>query len=106
MENQRRIKELAEKYGAGGLIVVLGAADPDCAELAALTVTSGDPTYAGPLSGVQLGLPVYHIMESEIKQQVDGQVYEEQVSMMELVVEVEKIIASVKQVRKQHSRIS
>lgn len=105
LENQARIKELGEKHGAENLVVVLGAADPDCAELAAETVTAGDPTYAGPLTGVQLGLPVYHMMEPDIKEQVDEGVYEEQVAMMEMVVEVEALIDAVKGIREQHSKL-
>ena len=34
---------------------------------AAETVTAGDPTFAGPLTGVQLGLTVYHVCEPEMK---------------------------------------
>jgi glycine reductase len=105
LENQARIKELGEKYGAEELVVILGSSDPDSAELAAETVTAGDPTYAGPLTGVQLGLPVYHIMEPEIKEQVDPAVYEEQVAMMEMVVEVEALIDAVKGMREQYSKL-
>jgi glycine reductase len=105
LENQARIKELGEKHGAEELVVVLGSADPDSAELAAETVTAGDPTYAGPLTGVQLGLPVYHVMEPDIKDQVDADVYEEQVAMMEMVVEVEALIDAVKGMREQNSKL-
>ncbi len=105
LENQARIKELGEKYGAEELVVILGSSDPDSAELAAETVNAGDPTYAGPLTGVQLGLPVYHIMETEIKEQVDPAVYEEQVAMMEMVVEVEALIDAVKGMREQYSKL-
>lgn len=105
LENQARIKELGEKYGAKELVVILGSSDPDSAELAAETVAAGDPTYAGPLTGVQLGLPVYHIMEPEIKSQVDAKVYEEQVAMMEMVVEVDALIDAVKGMRDQYSKL-
>lgn len=105
LENQARIKELGEKYGAEELVVILGSSDPDSAELAAETVTAGDPTYAGPLTGVQLGLPVYHVMEPEIKGQVDANVYEEQVAMMEMVVDVDALIDAVKGMREQYSKL-
>ena len=91
LENQKRIKELAEKYGSENLVIVLGAAEAESAGLACETVTSGDPTYAGPLTGVQLGLPCYHIMESEIKNAIDPAVYEAQVGMMEMVLDIEGI---------------
>ena len=70
-ENQDRIKALVDTLGADDLVVVLGAADPEALEVAAETVTAGDPSYVGPLAGVSLGLPVVHIFEDEVKEQVD-----------------------------------
>ena len=61
-ENQDRIKSLVDEHGADDLVVVLGAADLEALEVAAETVTVGDPAYVGPLAGVQLGLPVVHIL--------------------------------------------
>lgn len=49
LENQRRVKALAEEYGPENVVVLLGAAEGEAAGLAAETVTAGDPTYAGPL---------------------------------------------------------
>ena len=76
-ENQDRIKGLVDTYGADDLVVVLGAADLESLEVAAETVTLGDPAYVGPLAGVQLGLPVVHILEEDVKEQVDPEVYDE-----------------------------
>ena len=67
LENQKRVKDFADQYGAENIVVVLGAAEGEAAGLAAETVTAGDPTFAGPLTGVQLGLTVYHVCEPEIK---------------------------------------
>ena len=39
LENQKRVKEFAEEYGAENLVVVLGAAEGEAAGLAAETVT-------------------------------------------------------------------
>jgi len=102
LENQRRVKELTEKYGAENIVVVLGGAEAEAAGLAAETVTAGDPTYAGPLAGVQLGLAVYHIFE--LKDQVDAGVYDEQVSMMEMVLDVPAINAEVGNMRNSYSK--
>lgn len=102
LENQRRVKEIAEKHGAENVIVVLGGAEAEAAGLAAETVTAGDPTYAGPLAGVQLGLAVYHIFE--LKDHVDAGVYDEQISMMEMVLDVDAINAEVSGMRKAHSK--
>lgn len=71
LENQKRVKELTEKYGAENMIVLIGGAEAEAAGLAAETVTAGDPTFAGPLAGVQLGLRVYHAVEPEFKESVD-----------------------------------
>lgn len=81
------------------MIVVLGAPDADSAELYAETVTNGDPSWAGPLAGVALGLPVYHIMEPELKAQITPDVYEEHLSLMEIALEVEKITEGLNRVR-------
>ena len=52
LENQKRVKEFAEQFGAENIVVLLGAAEAEASGLAAETVTAGDPTYAGPLTGV------------------------------------------------------
>ena len=44
LENQKRVKEFAEQYGAENIVVLLGAAEGEGAGLAAETVTNGDPT--------------------------------------------------------------
>jgi len=89
LENQKRIKELAEKYGNEELVLVLGGAEAEACGLAAETVATGDPTFAGSLSGVSLGLKSYHIFE--LKDEIDPAVYEEQISMMEMVLDVDAI---------------
>lgn len=101
LENQNRVKNMAEKYGAENIIVLLGAAEGEAAGLAAETVTNGDPTFAGSLTGVQLGLRVYHIVEPEVKEAVDNDVYEEQIGMMEMVLDVDEIISEMTTIREQ-----
>ena len=93
LENQARIKELAEKYGKDDLVVLLGGAEAEASGLAAETVSTGDPTFAGPLAGVPLGLEAYHIFE--VKDEIDPAVYEEQIAMMEMVLDVDAIKAEV-----------
>ena len=99
LENQKRVLGFAEQYGAENIVVVLGAAEGEAAVLAAETVTAGDPTFAGPLAGVQLGLTVYHVCEDEIKAEVDAGVYDEQVGMMEMVMDVEDIASEMSSIR-------
>ena len=99
LENQKRIKEAAENFGAENVAVLLGASEAEAAGLAAETVTVGDPTFAGPLAGVALNLMVYHVVEEEVKQQVDASVYDEQVGMMEMVLDVDAISEEMKAIR-------
>ena len=75
LENQKRVKEFADEYG--------------------------DPTFAGPLTGVQLGLTVYHVCEPEIKEEFDQDVYDEQVGMMEMVLDVDDIVSEMQAIRDQ-----
>ena len=101
LENQKRVKEFADKFGAENVVVLLGAAEGEASGLAAETVTNGDPTFAGPLTGVQLGLTVYHVCEPEVKAEFDQAVYDEQVSMMEMVINVDDIIKEMNSIRSQ-----
>ncbi len=68
-------------------MVILGHLDSGGAALASETVTVGDPTYAGPLAGVSLGLPVYHVLEPDVKSQIPQEAYDTHLSLMELVLE-------------------
>ena len=104
LENQKRVKDFADEYGAENLVVVLGAAEGEAAGLAAETVTAGDPTFAGPLTGVQLGLTVYHVCEPEMKAEFDEAFYYEQVSMMEMVLDVDDIVSEMSAIRNEYCK--
>jgi len=104
LENQKRVKDITEQYGAENVVVILGAAEAEASGLAAETVTAGDPTFAGPLTGVSLGLKVYHICEEEVKSEVDPEIYEEQVSMMEMVLDVDEIAEEMSSIREQYTK--
>ena len=104
LENHKRVKDFAEQYGAENIVVVLGAAEGEAAGLAAETVTAGDPTFAGPLAGVQLGLSVFHVCENEIKDEVDSSVYDDQISMMEMVMDVDDIAKEMSSIREQYCK--
>lgn len=104
LENQKRVKELAEQYGPENIVVLLGAAEGEASGLAAETVTNGDPTYAGPLTGVSLGLKVYHVCEPEIKEEVSPDLYDEQVGMMEMVLDVDDIVSEMSSIREQYCK--
>lgn len=87
-------------------MVILGAPDADSAELYAETLVNGDPSWAGPLAGVALGLPVFHIMEPEIRAQIEPSVYQEHLALMEIALDIEKIAQGLDRVRKGKSQTS
>jgi glycine/sarcosine/betaine reductase complex component A len=101
LSTQETIKRLVDQHGAETLLVVLGAPDAESAGIAAETVVLGDPSWAGPLAGVQLGLPVYHVLEDELRDAVPAEVWEEQVGLMVDVLEVDAIADAVREFREQ-----
>lgn len=101
LSTQETIKRLVDQHGADALLVVLGAPDAESAGIAAETVVLGDPSWAGPLAGVQLGLPVYHILEDELRTAVPSDMWEEQVGLMVDVLEVDAIAEAVREFREQ-----
>ena len=80
-------------------MVLLGTPNAESSRLYGLTVTEGDPAWAGVLAGVRLDLPVYHIAEPEIKSQVNPEVYQDQVGLAEMVLDTEEIVEALQQVR-------
>jgi len=103
LQNQQRVKDAAEKFGTNCL-VVLGSSDAEGAEIYAETVSNGDPTFAGPLAGVSLGLPVYHVFDNTIREACNSTAWEEQISMMEMVLDPDALAAAVKGIRDQYSK--
>ena len=79
--------------------MLLGTPNAESSRLYGLTVTEGDPAWAGVLAGVRLDLPVYHIAEPKIKAQVEPELYQEQVGLAEMVLETEEIFRALEQVR-------
>jgi betaine reductase len=88
-ENQGVIKRLADQYGPDNLAVVLGNGEANGVEVFAETVTQGDPSYAGPLAGIALKIPVYHILEAEVMGAVPENLREEKLQLSSLVIDVE-----------------
>jgi glycine reductase len=88
-ENQGVIKRLADQYGPENLAVVLGNGEANGVEVFAETVTQGDPSYAGPLAGVALEIPVYHILEEEVLSALPDNLREEKLQLSSLVIDVE-----------------
>jgi glycine/sarcosine/betaine reductase complex component A len=93
VESQSNIKRIAESESLSKdqIIVVLGASDIEGAEISAETVMFGDPSYTGPLAGVPLGLPVYHILEPALKAFIPEAVYEENIGIWTMAADTEEI---------------
>ena len=106
LEIQQRVKDFAEKFGPENVVVILGGSEAESAGLSAETVTAGDPTFAGPLAGVALGLRVYHVVEDEVKNEFDPAIYDEQCGMMEMVLDVDAIKSEVGNIRKQYTKFN
>ena len=79
--------------------MLLGTPNAESSRLYALTVKEGDPSWAGALAGTQLGLPVYHITEPEVKAAIPTEVYDEHVALMAMVLDVDDIASAVREVR-------
>lgn len=99
MESQAQIKKIVEQNGSENMIVLLGASDIEGAEIAAETLTVGDPSYAGPLAGVSLGLPIYHILEPEVKAAIPEAVYDESAGIVSMIVDVDEVARKFKAIR-------
>ena len=99
LEGQGRIKQVVEQQGMHNVIAVLGANAPPAIEMAALTLKSGDPSYAGPLAGIELGIPSFHILEPEIVAQVDRELYERELALAMLAMDVETLIKTARTIR-------
>lgn len=103
LEGQGRIRQVVEQGGTDNVIAVLGANSAAAVEMTAMTLKSGDPSYAGPLAGVALGIPSYHILEPEIVGQVDPAVYDRELALSALAMDVGEVIAPVKAIRDGHA---
>jgi betaine reductase len=99
VQSQAAIKRLAEQHGRDKLLVLLGAPDAESAEIATETVVLGDPSYAGPLAGAQLGLVVHHMLDPEIRREVPPAVWEEQIGVMADVLHAGEFVSAVAAMR-------
>lgn len=90
---------MAEQFNPDDVVVLLGTPTEDASRLYAMTVTGGDPSWAGALAGVALGLPVYHITEDAVRAQIAPAEYEEHVALMTMVMDAAAIGRAVESVR-------
>lgn len=87
LEEQANIARLVESGQRDRMVAMLGMPNPASTRMVAMTLQEGDPSYAGPLAGIPLGLPVYHILEEQVKQIINPAVYEKEVGPMEFVLD-------------------
>lgn len=99
LEEQGRIQALVEAGERDRMVAILGTPGPGATQMVAMTLRDGDPSHAGPLAGVPLGLPVFHILEEQVKRSIDPDVYENEVGPMELVLDAEAIAAAMAALR-------
>lgn len=99
LQSQEAILRLAETHGRDNVVVIIGAPDPEAAEISAETVRLGDPAYAGALAGVQLGLDVYHVLDDEVKADVPPEVWDEQIGVMADILEADELTKAVAGIR-------
>lgn len=76
LEDQWKIRRCVERHGAENIVVILGCPDAESAEIQAETVTVGDPSLAGPLTGRPLGLHVYHVLEDQVRKLIPAEVFQ------------------------------
>ncbi len=79
---------------------MLGLNEPRNLRIMAMTFKLGDPSFAGPLAGVALGIPSYHILE--LKPDIPRDVWHEQMAMKELEIEdqvKQAVVATMREVR-------
>ena len=103
VRSQEAILALAKEHGKDKLIVLLGSPDPESAEIAAETVVLGDPSYAGPLAGAQLGLHVHHVLDPAVRQEIPSQTWDEQIGVMADVLDAEGVTKAVADMRNRAS---
>jgi len=99
LEEQGNIARLVASGQRDRMVAMLGTPNPASTRMVGMTLRDGDPSYAGPLAGIPLGLPVYHILEDQVRESIDPDVYEYEVGPMEFVLDRDGIINALQFVR-------
>ena len=94
------MKRLADEHGRAQLLVVLGVNEPQRLRIMTRTFREGDPSYAGALGGVALGLDCVHVLE--LRDEIPEDVWKEQMALKELEIGDEgraEILATMREAR-------
>ena len=81
-------------------MLVFGLNQPFNLRIMATTFKEGDPSYAGALGGIALGLRSYHIFE--LRDEIPAEVWDREMGLKELEVEddeIEAICATMREIR-------
>ncbi len=105
LEEQDSIRRVAEGGHRDRMVVLLGTPTAGSTMMTATTLTQGDPSYAGPLAGIPLGLPTYHILEDDVRQAIPADVYQREVGPLEFVLDREGITRALQAVRERSNQI-
>jgi len=100
VQSQAAVVNLTQQHGKEKILVLTGAPDPESAEIAAETVVIGDPSWAGPLAGAQLGLVVHHILDPLVQAEIPEAVWNEQIGVMADVLDAAGVTKAVEEMRK------
>jgi len=95
-ELQEKIISINQRTETEKIIIVIGIADAEFSKNFAENIRMGNPIEDGPLRGIAIKVPVYHILEKEIKIECDPTIYEEYCGIMELILDVSEIAEKVK----------
>src|ERR1700724_2284529 len=99
LEEQDAIRRVAESGGREQMLVLLGTPTAGSTLMTALTLSQGDPSYAGALAGIPLGLPSYHILEDGVREAIAPDVYEREIAPLDFVLNNRGIVGPLKRAR-------
>lgn len=77
---------------------MFGVNEPQLLRIMTSTFREGDPSYAGALAGVALGLDCFHVLE--LKSEIPAAVWEEHMALEELQIEDENLEMILEAMRK------
>lgn len=100
---QSDIENLVDQFGAENIALVIGSTNVNYARIIAQTVTTGDPTNSGPLTDVELNLPVYHVFDPLLESHCNYDVYEDEISSLASGSNATDLVEAVQTIRDQYS---
>ena len=99
LESQGRIKQVIEQVGTKDVIAVLGANSAAAVEMTATTLERGDPSWAGPLAGIALGIRSFHILEPSVTRQLDPAVFDRELALSAMATDIDEVTAPLRALR-------